>query len=554
MTSKVIIYSVLPRLWGNTHSKPIPNGTLAQNGSGKLSAWDEQALAYVRELGCTHIWFIGLLEHATTTSFEGIPADPEEVVKGRAGSPYAIKDYYDVAPELADSIPHRREELEALIERVHRAGLKILMDFVPNHVARTYHSDVAPVGVRSLGEGDDSSKHFSTNNCFYYFPGQELTLPTPGEYRELPAKATGNDCFSPTPSASDWYETIKLNYGVDYLAGGALHTSPQPILWERMYEILTFWAKRGIDGFRCDMAEMVPEAFWAWAISRLKAQYPTLLFLAEIYQPHRYESYLSAGFDSLYDKVGVYDTMRAIIRGELSASTFDPVRDAVGSRQEAMCYFLENHDEQRLPSSFFASSTASLYAALPALVLSGTNPYLHYFAGELGEEGMQAEGFSGLDGRTTIFDYWSLPCLGRLCADYSGQELLPREQKLLDYHRTIFGLAHRYPALASGQYHGLNYLQSGAGYNAHRLLSFVRYHEGEVVLVVCNFSNQAETARLRFTEGLLRQLGLAPNTPLEATDLLEGERSIVALSPWASFDLSLAPYRSHIIRLRQLAP
>ncbi len=554
MTSKVIIYSVLPRLWGNTHSKPMPNGTLAQNGSGKLSAWDEQALAYVRELGCTHIWFIGLLEHATTTSFEGIPADPEEIVKGKAGSPYAIKDYYDVAPALADSIPHRREELEALIERVHRAGLKILMDFVPNHVARTYHSDVAPVGVRSLGEGDDSSKHFSTNNCFYYFPGQELTLPTPGEYRELPAKATGNDCFSPTPSASDWYETIKLNYGVDYLAGGALHTSPQPILWERMYEILTFWAKRGIDGFRCDMAEMVPEAFWAWAISRLKAQYPTLLFLAEIYQPHRYESYLSAGFDSLYDKVGVYDTMRAIIRGELSASTFDPVRDAVGSRQEAMCYFLENHDEQRLPSSFFASSTDPLYAALPALVLSGTNPYLHYFAGELGEEGMQAEGFSGLDGRTTIFDYWSLPCLGRLCADYSGQELLPREQKLLDYHRTIFGLAHRYPALASGQYHGLNYLQSGAGYNAHRLLSFVRYHEGEVVLVVCNFSNQAETARLRFTEGLLHQLGLAPNTPLEATDLLEGERSIVALSPWASFDLSLAPYRSHIIRLRQLAP
>ncbi len=554
MTSKVIIYSVLPRLWGNTHSKPIPNGTLAQNCSGKLSAWDEQALAYVRELGCTHIWFIGLLEHATTTSFEGIPADPEEIVKGRAGSPYAIKDYYDVAPALADSIPHRREELEALIERVHRAGLKILMDFVPNHVARTYHSDVAPVGVRSLGEGDDSSKHFSTNNCFYYFPAQELILPTPGEYRELPAKATGNDCFSPSPSASDWYETIKLNYGVDYLAGGALHTSPQPILWERMYEILTFWAKRGIDGFRCDMAEMVPEAFWAWAISRLKAQYPTLLFLAEIYQPHRYESYLSAGFDSLYDKVGVYDTMRAIIRGELSASTFDPVRDAVGSRQEAMCYFLENHDEQRLPSSFFASSTASLYAALPALVLSGTNPYLHYFAGELGEEGMQAEGFSGLDGRTTIFDYWSLPCLGRLCANYSGQELLPREQKLLDYHRTIFGLAHRYPALASGQYHGLNYLQSGAGYNAHRLLSFVRYHEGEVVLVVCNFSNQAETARLRFTEGLLRQLGLAPNTPLEATDLLEGERSIVALSPWASFDLSLAPYRSHIIRLRQLAP
>lgn len=550
--SKIIIYSVLPRLWGNTHSMPVPHGSIAENGSGKLSAWDEQALSYVRDLGCTHIWFIGLLDHATTTSYNGITADPEEIVKGKAGSPYAIRDYYDVAPELADNISERHQELESLIQRIHQAGLKILMDFVPNHVARSYHTDSAPFGTLSLGDGDDPTLHFATTNCFYYFPDQELALPRSGVYREYPAKATGNDCFSTTPSANDWYETIKLNYGIDYLAGGVLHTSPQPVLWSRMYEILNFWAAKGIDGFRCDMAEMVPEAFWAWVISKLRGQYPTLLFLAEIYQPHRYENYLSAGFDSLYDKVGIYDTMRGIITGEQSANNFDPVRDATGHRQQAMCYFLENHDEQRLPSAFFASSIEPIYAALPALILSGNNPYLHYFAGELGEAGMEAEGFSGLDGRTTIFDYWALPCLGRLSADYSGNALLPYEQDLLAYHRKIFRLCNSLSTLCLGQYHGLNYLQKATEYNGHRILSFVRYHEGEVVLVVCNFSNQVESVSLRFTSELITQIGLTPNTPLQAVDLLSGQQSVTTLSTWASFDLSLSPYRASIMSLKTI--
>lgn len=551
--SKIIIYSVLPRLWGNTCSMPIPYGSITENGSGKLSAWDDRALSYVRELGCTHIWFIGLLEHATTTSYDGIPADPEGIVKGKAGSPYAIRDYYDVAPELADCPLERHQELEALIQRVHRAGLKILMDFVPNHVARTYHSDSAPSGTLALGEGDDSSQHFATTNCFYYLSAQELVLPQATTYREYPAKATGNDCFSSTPGLNDWYETIKLNYGIDYLSGGALHTSPQPVLWSRMYDILDFWSSKGIDGFRCDMAEMVPEAFWEWVIGKLRAKYPDLLFLAEIYQPHRYESYLLAGFDSLYDKVGIYDTMRAIITGEQSANNFDPVRDAVGNRQQAMCYFLENHDEQRLPSSFFASSIEPIYAALPALVLSGTNPYLHYFAGELGEKGMEAEGFSGLDGRTSIFDYWALSCLGRLHADYSGDALLPYEQDLLAYHRKIFKLGNSLSALRLGQYHGLNYLQRSGKYNGDRVLSFVRYHEGEVVLVVCNFSNQAENISLRFTNDLMGQIGLIPNSPLQAIDLLSGQSSITTLSSWASFELTLAPYRASIISLKGIA-
>ena len=138
--ARIVIYSVLPRLWGNTEGGRIPNGTLEENGSGKFSSWTEEALSYVKSLGCTHLWLIGVIEHATATAYKGIEADPSEIVKGIAGSPYAIKDYYDVSPELADVVEERMDEFHRLIERVHKAGLKLIIDFVPNHVARQYKS------------------------------------------------------------------------------------------------------------------------------------------------------------------------------------------------------------------------------------------------------------------------------------------------------------------------------------------------------------------------------------------------------------------------------
>lgn len=549
---KIIIYSVLPRLWANWSKKPAQiNGSLKENGSGKLRDFDAQALDYIKSLGCTHIWFIGLLEHATTEAWADCPADPQELVKGRAGSPYAVRDYYDVAPYLAHDPKQRMSELEALLERVHQAGLKVLMDFIPNHVARAYHSDAKPKGVLDLGEGDNSQVHFSPNNCFYYFPDQALHLPQGGSYEEHPAKATGNDCFSPYPSANDWYETIKLNYGVDYLGDGKLHADPIPTTWLRMLEILRFWADKGVDGFRCDMAELVPEAFWAWAIPQLKAQH-SLCFLAEIYQPHHYAGYLKAGFDYLYDKVGVYDTLRAIVRGECSASAFDPTRDAVGGFQDRMCYFLENHDEQRLASDFFAGTPQASYPALPALALSGKNPYLLYFAEELGERGMEQEGFSGRDGRTSIFDFWRLDSLQRLGKDYKGKQLSSEEQALLSYHQRILNLCHRYKALGSGGYHGLNYLQQPSSYNQDRLLSYVRYAEGEVILVVCNFAQHKLKAELRLPEELFSTLGLQPNIALSCEDLLHDKQWVATLSPWASLPISLEEQSALILRYSPL--
>lgn len=548
-TQKIIIYSALARLWGNSSSSRKPHGTLTENGSGKLSSWDKQALDYVKSLGCTHLWLIGIIEHATATSFDGIPADPQEIVKGIAGSPYAIKDYYDVSPELADRTSERRDEFIALIQRVHQAGLKLIIDFVPNHVARTYHSDVAPLGVRDLGEGDDDTLAFSPLNNFYYFPNQALSLPlTECSYQEFPAKATGNDCFSPYPSHNDWYETIKLNYGVDYLGGQTSFTNPIPATWLDMYEILRYWAGLGVDGFRCDMAEMVPPEFWAWALPKVKQEF-SVFFLAEIYQPHRYSTYLESGFDYLYDKVGVYDTLRGIVKGELSADSFDKARMAVGDHQDKMCYFLENHDEQRFASPFYAGNTQALYPAITSLALSGSNPYLHYFAGELGERGMDAEGFSGLDGRTTIFDYWSLESLERLGADYQGKQLSAEESELLSLHRRILTLPKQWAVLTHGAYYGLNYLQ-GDGYNRHRVLSYLRYEYGsEWVLVVANFSSEAQATSIRFTEEIFKAIGLSPNVALKQENLLEQQSTITALSNYAPYQINLPAYGVSVLRL-----
>ena len=341
MQEKIIIYSALTRLWGNKQTTRKPHGSLVENGSGKLRDFTPEALAYIRSLGATHVWYIGLLEHATKTDYNdyGIRPDHPDTVKGEAGSPYAVKDYYDIDPDLAEDPHERQREFDALIERTHRAGLQVLMDFIPNHVARTYHSDACPTGVADLGATDDVQRAFSPSNNFYYLPDQALTLPLSTEsspYREYPARATGNDCFSPYPSISDWYETVKLNYGVDYCGGSDLHADPIPDTWVKMRDILCYWAGRGVDGFRCDMTELVPPAFWAWAIPSVREQYPQILFLAEIYQPHRYGEYLRAGFDYLYDKVGVYDFLIALGKGERNAADFTAVRDAVGGDQAAM--------------------------------------------------------------------------------------------------------------------------------------------------------------------------------------------------------------------------
>lgn len=452
--NKLIIYQVFTRLFGNNHNHCIYNGSLAENGCGKMADFTGKALDEIKKLGATHIWYTGIIEHATQTDYRryNIRPDHPAIVKGKAGSPYAIKDYYDVDPDLAKDVPGRMKEFENLVQRTHRSGLKVIIDFVPNHVARQYHSDMQPDGTTELGANDDPKYAFSPYNNFYYIPQSELhgQFDMKGSaaepYHEYPAKATGNNRFDAYPNITDWYETVKLNYGVDYQNGGTCHFDPTPDTWSKILDILLFWAGKNIDGFRCDMAEMVPVEFWEWVIPQVKEKHPDLLFIAEVYNPNEYHNYLKRGhFDYLYDKVGLYDTLRGIICGNESATNITHCWQSLGGIEKQMLNFLENHDEQRIASDFFVNNP---WKAIPALVVAAcmnTNPMMIYFGQEFGELGMDSEGFSGRDGRTTIFDYWSVDSIRRWRngGRFDGKMLTENEKHLYAVYQRILTLADR---------------------------------------------------------------------------------------------------------------
>ncbi|MDF9829839.1 alpha-amylase family glycosyl hydrolase [Parabacteroides sp. PF5-6] len=555
---KMIVYQVFPRLFGNQQEATIKYGSIRENGVGKLSAFTEEALARIKELGTTHIWYTGLIEHATKSDFSayGIPKDHSAVVKGTAGSPYAIKDYYDIAPALADHVPDRMKEFEALVERTHRAGMKVVIDFVPNHVARQYHSDAKETFIEDLGQHDDTSKAFDCNNNFYYIPGQTLQLHFGAkqedfEYSEFPAKATGNNCFSPNPDRNDWYETVKLNYGIDYLNGGRCYYSGIPDTWKKMRDILLFWAGKGVDAFRCDMAEMVPVEFWSWVIPQVKRHHK-VLFIAEIYKPEEYHNYIYIGcFDYLYDKVGLYDTLRAVMTGQAPANRITSCWQALGGLQPYMLNFLENHDEQRIASDFFASDFRPGIPGMIVAATMNTNPVMIYSGQEVGERGMDEEGFSGRDGRTTIFDYWSVKTIRQWINNgkFDGAELSPEQRELRQMYAKILTLAASEPALTRGMFHDLMYANRNNPYfNPAHQYAFLRKHDNDVILVVVNFDKAEQTVRVNLSEMALDACQIEDNRAATVTDLLTGQTTVGTLTDAWPYQLTLPAFSGKILK------
>ena len=552
--TKFILYQVFPRLFGNTNANLIVNGSIEANGSGKFSAFTTKALNKIKELGITHIWYTGIIEHATQTAYTayGTPRDHTSIVKGKAGSPYAIKDYYDVDPDLADNVEIRMKEFEDLIKRTHKAKMKVIIDFVPNHVSREYHSDTRPPYIEDLGQYDDTTKAFAPDNNFYYIPGQPLAVnfgekgqEEDFEYSEYPAKATGNDCFSTMPGVSDWYETIKLNYGIDYVNGGTRFFTPIPSTWKKMLEILLFWTKKGVDGFRCDMAEMVPVEFWGWAIPIVKNE-ADVCFIAEVYNPAEYRNYIWNGqFDYLYDKVGLYDTLRAIVCGQASAKEITKCWQAVEGIRPQMLGFMENHDEQRIASDFFAGNAQ---AGIPAMIVAATmnvNPVMIYNGQELGERGMDKEGFSGRDGRTTIFDYWSMTTVRNWVNDFRfDEEKLADEQKTLrKLYAKLLNIAKNEAVIARGSFHDLMYAnENNPGFNSDYVYTFLRKYKNEALLVAVNFNHSEQTARIIIPPQAFSALKIEDNKAAVLTDLLTGEESISTLTYSCPFQVNLPSY------------
>ena len=525
---KVLIYQVFTRLWGNRNTTRKHDGTLGDNGSGKMADFTPQVLKDIAQMGITHVWYTGIIRHATQTDYTayGIPRQHPAVVKGKAGSPYAITDYYDIDPDLAVDVPQRMHEFEQLVERTHQAGLKVIIDFVPNHVARQYKSIAKPRRVKDLGEDDDSMMGFDPQNNFYYCPGQrfdpyfDLYHGETEPYLEEPAKATGNDHFDNAPGQNDWYETVKLNYGVDYYAGRIGYFDPMPDTWKKMTDILMFWAKKGIDGFRCDMAEMVPAEFWAYATQEVKKKYKHIVFIGEVYNPGEYRRYLASGFDWLYDKVGMYDTMRNVICHHAPASAISIPWKQTDDIRDHMLYFLENHDEQRIASDFFAADGRKGVPAMIALVLMQQNPFMLYAGEEYGERGMDHEGFSGNDGRTTIFDYWSIDTLCRA----SQKKLTDDEQQLFDIHKKTMLLARKEAAVTDGVFFDLMYVNG----HLERQYAFLRHVKGELLLVVTNFEDRDVVVDVNIPAHAFDYLEMSERKVI-ATDLLSKERLAMSL-------------------------
>ena len=559
--SKLSIYQVLPRLFGNENTTNKQNGTIEENGCGKFNYFTPKALQEIKSLGITHVWYTGIIEHATQTDYSayGIRKDHHGVVKGKAGSAYAIKDYYDVDPDLAENVENRMGEFEDLVKRTHEAGMKVVIDFVPNHVAREYHSDAKPAGVVDLGQNDHAQWAFSPLNNFYYLPNQAF-LPQfyVKGYNEFPAKATGNDQFTASPTQHDWYETVKLNYGVNYVEGHQKQFDPIPDTWFKMRDILLFWASKKIDAFRCDMAEMVPVEFWGWVIPQVKAKYPDNLFIAEVYNPSEYRNYIFQGkFDYLYDKVGMYEMLRNVTSRNYPVCDITNTWQALGGIENRMLNFLENHDEQRIGSGFFSGN--GMYAQ-PAMIVAATltqAPVMIYFGQELGELGMDSEGFSGLDGRTTIFDYWGVKTVQNWTNNgaFDGGKLTDEQKELRAFYQKLLNITLNEKAITDGVMFDLEFANfDNPKFNTHEQYAYFRKHENELLLFVLNFDDKHLDTEVCFPPEAFQYLGLKEGDNYKCVNLLDESDKfpLLKLSSKDVFTAYMAPWKGLMLKLTKL--
>lgn len=531
---KLIIYQAFPRIFTNTTPDPVPNGSYERNGSGKLNDITPRLLRSLKSLGVNCVWLTGILEMATKTEFDDgkIPADNPNVVKGEAGSPYAIKDYYDVAPSLASVPSKRMTEFKALVRRTHAAGLKLIIDFVPNHTARVYHSDSAPKGIEDFGASDDITKFFAPNNNYYYIPNQRFSpsfdIESQGKipYVEFPAKATGNDCFTAFCGEYDWYETVKLNYGFDP-GDWSNHFDPVPDTWLKMLHILRFWAAKGVDGFRCDMVFMVPKDFWHWAIPQVKADYPNVFFIGEIYDVNEYRPFLEyCHFDYLYDKVNLYDSLKGIECNNMSAAQLSYCWQRVDGIGDNMLNFLENHDEVRFASREYADNPAKVVPFLVVSSMISKGPFMIYYGQELGEMAHDNEGFAGDNNRSTIFDYWSYDTMRRWYDDgkCSDKKLTPHEKWLRTLYSRVLNLCNNVKAIREGSFFDLMYVNlRNPNFDPHRQFAFMRYSDEDAYLIVVNFDNKPVNVGVNIPDLAFDMAGIAESASCDKDLLWEFE-------------------------------
>ena len=516
------IYQLFVRTFGNKNTAPLFDGDKSQNGCGTFANINDNALESLKSLGITHIWLTGVIRHSSMTAYPelGIKSTNPQITKGKAGSPYSIMDYYDIDPDLAVNPQNRMEEFEETLNRIHEKGMKVIMDFIPNHLAREYKSLNKPYDVEEFGEYDNKNVAFAKDNNFYYCPNQEFVIPTANSqqpiansqsYKEFPAKASGNDVFSPRPSVNDWYDAVKLNYGVDYQNNHTKHFDTIPNTWYKMLNIMQYWCEKGVDGFRVDMAEMVPVEFWYWAIHELRESHDAIM-IAEIYQPHLYKEYINAGFDYLYDKVGLYNTLENIYRYGHRADSITNVWNSLQGLGDAMLRFMENHDEVRLASRRFVGDA---FKALPAVAMSALmnrGPFMIYNGQESGEDAEGAVGFSGDDGRTSIFDYAVMPRHQKWMADgkFDGSDFSEEQRKLYNFYKKLLNFRLTSDAINKGAFYDLMWVNPWySNFDPQYVYAFLRYYNNDRLLIVINFNqNESRYCEVKISEDAVEYMRL----------------------------------------------
>ncbi len=585
---KVVVYQVFTRLFGNTNTTNKPWGTIEENGVGKFEDFDDKALTEIKNLGITHVWYTGVPHHAVINDYTkfGISNDDPDVVKGRAGSPYAVKDYYNVNPDLAIDPGKRLKEFKALVDRTHKHDMKVLIDIVPNHIARKYEGLNNPDGVVDFGAHDDTSKEYARNNNFYYIPGAAFKVPNwengyaplgdntnpleDNKFIEVPAKWTGNGSRLPQPNFNDWYETVKINYGVRPDGSKDFEELPDsyaekdfkehfefwktkdvPDSWKKFRDIALYWLDFGVDGFRFDMAEMVPVEFWSFMNSAIKMKNSEAFLLAEVYNPQLYRDYIQKGkMDYLYDKVELYDSIKHIMQGHGWTDHIPVVQKGMQDIEHHMLHFLENHDEQRIASPEFVGKAE---IAKPAMVVSATlstSPTMIYFGQEVGEPAQENAGF-GSPTRTSIFDYIGVTNHQRWVNNkkFDGGQLNDSEKHLRDFYKRLLNFTVKSDALM-GEYQEIHFYnkEHTEGYD-HRVLSYVRWSESEKLIVVSNFdSNRNYDFVLKIPEDVILKWKLKNGLYNLKEELYEvGGFEMQVVERVGKIDMRLQPLQSYIL-------
>jgi glycosidase len=585
---KAVVYQVFTRLFGNKNTTNKPWGTLEENGVGKFNDFTDKALSEIKKLGATHIWYTGVPHHALVRDYTniGISNDDPEVVKGRAGSPYAVKDYYTVNPDLAVDPTKRLEEFEALITRTHKNGLQLIIDIVPNHIARKYEGKNNPKGIRDFGVDDNTSLEYDRNNNFYYIPGQAFQVPTSdnyqplngeknplidGKFSENPAKWTGNGSRLAKPDINDWYETVKVNYGIrpdgskDFPELPASYATKSikehfafwkdkdvPSSWKKFRDIALFWTVKGVDGFRYDMAEMVPYEFWSYMNSSIKMKNPKAILLAEVYNPKEYRNYIRFGkMDYLYDKVELYDKLKEVIQGKNWPDAISEIQNGLADIEHNMLHFLDNHDEQRLASPEFAGSSEKGKPMMVLSTLISSSPTMLYFGQEVGEAGNEDSGF-GKRSRTSIFDYTGVPNHQRWMngGKFDGGQLSQSEKELRNFYSRLLNFSTKSSALM-GDFQEIQTTNryKTTGYDDY-VYSFVRWSNSEKLIVVSNFSaDKTSSFDLKIPSDLLLKWKLSTGKYAIKDQLYNTTNNLIIEKGEGRISITLKPLESFVYGL-----